>query len=476
MSYRSTLLIVIVVFGILFSLLFASPFLTRQASADYYRILESKKADASLFRLVNQEETCFTLQRDDLADFEFLSTLVREADTFVNDSFPSIHENRYDGFGMGVSSSDAVRLIRAFENNFNHTVTSKVIRGYNDDTHLFDCNFEYNGNQYYLRMEFRSLTALDDHSGYVPVSISANRVVATVSSARILPPEDTLPNNFRDITNPSNLTVFHTFNNTIVWNNDIVPPVWVKVTLNTTGFEGEDVSVAAQIPPRKSWDYRLWHNYLDIEPTVYNYAVEAESKGTVATGKINVNFYPVPCMNQEEARSLYAQSGIAMRFPSYLPDGYEYKCGIHYDHFNLLQAYWNQSAPDIPDIAASSTEEQALNEGIIQIFAIKAVPFWYEHANKTAEARLHELTQGEYSRYYLDPKIVEIANGQDDRGAQRESGYKPIQGVAYQRNFYIWKDINILEVYDQNRHDTYILKGKLPIDELIKMAQSMYEQ
>ncbi|HEX7032896.1 MAG TPA: hypothetical protein VF172_07845 [Nitrososphaera sp.] len=476
MGYRSTILIIVLVFGVLFSLVFSSPYLTRQAGADYFRILESKKADASLSRLVNQEETCFDLRDEDLADFEFLSTLIGQADTFSNDSFPSIQGNRYDGFAMEVNSSDAVRLIRTFENNFNHTVTNIVIRGYHDDAHLFDCNFGYNGNQYYLRIEFRSLTALDEHSGYVPVSISASRAVATVSSARITPPDDTLPNNFRNIVDPSGLTVFHTFNNTMIWSNEIIPPAWAKVTLNTTGPEGEKISISAQIPPGKSWDYRLLHNYLSYDPTVYDYAVEAENKGTIATGKIVVNFFPTPCMNQEEARSLYGQSGIAMRFPSYLPAGYEYRCGMHYDQFSLLQVYWNQSAPDIPDLIASAAEEQTLNEGIVKISAIKVVPFWYEPANKTADARLQELTQGEYSRYYLDPKIVEIAGGQHgDLGVEQGSGYKPIQAVAYQRNFYSWKDINILEVYDQNRQEMYILKGKVSLDELVDMAKSMYE-
>lgn len=163
-----------------------------------------------------------------------------------------------------------------------------------------------------------------------------------------------------------------------------------------------------------------------------------------------------------------------MRFPSYLPDGYEYKCGIHYDHFNLLQTHRNQSIPKIEDLAASSTREEALNKGVIQIFAIRAVPLWYEWANKTAEHRLEELmAEGDEGRkYYLEPRLVHIF-GQTDH---HKDANADLGAVTYRHNSYLLKDINILEVYDHGRSEAYILKGKVPLNELVKMAKSMYLQ
>lgn len=46
--------------------------------------------------------------------------------------------------------------------------------------------------------------------------------------------------------------------------------------------------------------------------------------------------------------------------------------------------------------------------------------------------------------------------------------------MAYQRNLHDWKDVNILEVYDHGRSEAYFLKGKVPLDDLVMMAQSMY--
>lgn len=468
MGAKSFLLIALLVFGMIFSLLYASSYVQDERSHYSTRVLESKKADASLFRLVNPEPVCFTLHDEDLNKYTFLPIMLKEADSFVTDGYPSIHENRYDGYGMRVNSSEAVSLVKAFESRFNHTVENRIIDGYNDDFHLYDCNFEYIDYQYYLRLELKSLTALDRYSGFVPISVMSEGISATVSSARLF---DESSNHFRTVTNPVELNMFNTFNNTLVWSNNVSgdsssSSSWVKLTLNATGFDDENIIVSTQIPPGKSWDYRLSPNYRSLDPTVYEYAVEGDKVRTTS-GRIYVHSYP-SCMDQQEARSLYGQSGIYMRFPTYLPEGYEYKCGVHYDHFLLLQLYWNQDINDLETLnyLSSNTEEASLNDGLIRVFAAKAVPFWHDHLNTTAEERLEELTSGENSRYYLQPRIVEI---------EHTAANQAIDAVAYQRNFYSWKDINILEVYDHEQQEAYVLKGKVPLEELVSMAQSMFQ-
>lgn len=476
MGWRSTTLIIILVFAILLTFLYISPFASKQNSDEFYRVLESKKVDVSLFRLVRPEAICFTPNYNDLKQSSFLSVMMEQADSFVNDQLPIIHGNRYDGYGMPVNSTDVLPLIRTFQNKFNHTTENKVIRGYHDETHLYDCNFQYNDKQYYLRLEFRSLTALDNYGGFVPISVTNKGAIATVSSAR-LPNVEAL-NNFRNIHNPPNLVVFLTFNNTIVWTNNVDAghslfssdddSSWVRLTLNGTGYDGRKVTLSTEIPPGKSWDYRLSHNYEVLGPTVYDYSIDGEKIAPVH-GRITVNFYPAPCMNPDQAKSLYGQSGFDIKFSSYLPDGYEYKCGIHYDQFLLKEIYWNRTINNPNDLAeylANNSEESALNNGLIEVFAAKAVPFWHDNANVTAQERLKDLTSGENSRYYLQPKIIEITRRDDSS----------IEAVAYQRNLYDWKDINILEVYDHSRLQAYIFKGKLPVDELVRMAQSMHTQ
>jgi hypothetical protein len=470
---RSSALIIILVFGLLLSFLYISPSLRKENFIDFYRVLESKKVDASLYRLINPEPVYLSLQDKDLKQYGFLPVMMEQADSFVDDvRLPDAQGNRYDGFGMGVNSTDAVSLIRAFEENFNQTIENKVTRGYLDDTHLYDCNFEYNEKQYYLRLEFHSLTALDGFSGFVPISVTSKGAIATVSSARL---QDASLNNFRNIVNPSELNVFQTFNNTVVWTNNLnrdhsilssQASPWVKLTLNGSGYEGQRFTISTEIPPGKSWDYRLSHYYENPGATVYDYSIEGEMLAPIH-GRIAVNFYPVPCMNPQEAKSLYGQSGFDIRFPTYLPTGYEYKCGIHYDHFMLKEIYWNQttkSPNSLTDYLANNSEETALNDGIIEVFAVRAVPLWHEYAYQTAQDRLNELSTGEYSRYYLQPRIIEITDGDDIS----------VEAVAYQRNLYNWEDINILEVYDHARQQAYIFKGKVAFDELTKMAESMY--
>ena len=473
MGWHSSILIVILVFGILLTFFYLTPFASKQHSNELYRVLASKKVDASLFRLINPETVCFSLQDKDLKQSSFISVMMEQADSSVSDQLFRMQGNRYDGYGMPVNSTDVLPLIRTFENKFNHTIENVVIQGYHDEAHLYDCNFQYNDKQYYLRLEIRSLTALDNYNGFVPISLTSKGAVATVSSARL---SNATLNSFRNIVNPSELNVFQSFNNTVIWTNNLrtehsilssgASP-WVKLTLNGTGYEGQSVTISTEIPPGKSWDYRLSYNYENLGVTVYDYSIQGEQM-TPVHGRIGVKFYPIPCMNPEEAKSLYGQSGFDIRFPTYLPDGYEYKCGILYDQFMLKEIYWNQttnSPNDVTDYLANNSEESALNNGMIEVFAARAVPFWHEYANVTAQDRLKELSSGDNSRYYLQPRIMEITHGDDIS----------VEAVAYQRNIYDWKDINILEVYDHSRLQGYFFKGKVPVEELVKMAQSEYQ-
>ncbi len=140
----SAILIIVLVFGLLFSLLYVSTFVAGQNSNSLYTILETKKAEASLNRLINPEPVCFTLDNATLVKYSFLSDLIKEA---IADLSPPANplSNRYDGFGTGVNATDILPLIRQYQNNFNHTTATVTIWNYRDDIHTYDCNFAYQG-------------------------------------------------------------------------------------------------------------------------------------------------------------------------------------------------------------------------------------------------------------------------------------------------------------------------------------------
>ncbi len=444
MGFKSILLIAILVFGILFSLISASSYVSEQSSNNFFKILESKKAEASLNRLINPEPVCFTLDSDALDRYASLKRLIKEADSIasegVSPSDPS--SNKYDGIGTIVNATDLLPLILQHQKNFNHSMATVTIRNYTDDVHTYDCNFAFNGSQYYLNLKFQSLTALDNYSGFVPIEIAYAKK-GTV-----------------------NFTTYYTFNNTAVWSNHI--DSFVTLTLKTK-IEKQNFTVSTQIPPGKSWDYRLWPDLTSENDTIYQYEVHdsSQSSRAIASGDIIVKYYP-KCMDQKIAKSLYSQSGIGLKFPTYLPEGYHYICGIHFYNNVIIQAYWNRTVNDplaetfgegkVWDFPNYAFHPEALDNGVIQVIAGKSGVFTpYTDAQERYDDIKNET-------YYLDQQLVEIDNLYDGRD---------YQAVAYRHNVYVEKDIYILEMYDKDNQEFYLLKGKVPLVELVNMAESL---
>lgn len=429
------------VFGVLFSLLYASGNISSKNSDALFTVLETKKAEASIFRLDNSETTCFRLNDDDqiVKNYSF-SSAVREADGNA-ELRPEPINNRFGGFSMGINATDIIPLIRQYQEIFNHTTTAVSIRNYADETHMFECNFTYNGNQYYLVIEFRSLTAINEKDGFVAIDVRDNGTAT------------------------SQLITYYTFNNTAIWTNHLDSPVTLTVT---TQIDNEDILLTTQIPPGKSWDYRLSPDYSSANGTLYFYQVrESSSNAVITDGVIIVKYYP-KCMSQRIAKSLYSQSGIALKFPDYLPDGYSYICGIHYYNDVIIQAYWNRTVDDplaetfgeskVWDFPNYAFHPEALDNGVIQLIAGRAGTFTgYSDANE----RFEDIKD---NRAYLDQQLIEVWNVHDG---------KRYGGVAYRHNILVEKDINIVELYDKDKNEFYFLKAKLPLRELVLMAESL---
>ncbi len=197
MSYRSTALIVIAVFGILFALLYSASLIAIQNVEGFYQVLASKRTDMEVYRLRTPQNICFDLDSRKLDEVDLimaqdrggagdtLSRAIKSSDgdaesdqqmeqqgNLPKEYFEQM-ANRYTGEGLRLKDAKAILpLIKAYESKFNHTVTHKSIRGVSDDIHQYSCNFSYDGKYYGLGMKFYSLSSLNEYAGYLPITIT----------------------------------------------------------------------------------------------------------------------------------------------------------------------------------------------------------------------------------------------------------------------------------------------------------------
>jgi hypothetical protein len=467
----SSLAIVLLVFVTLFLLLFTSSYFQTSAKHQNIEALKVKKTDVIIQRIDNASAVCFVLEASDLAQHGFLSYFVEEADLTALYDEPD-EDGSFDAFGGGANTVEVVQFIEDYESEFSYTSEVVTLRGkYTDRIHIYKCDFEHGGKHYGIWFELRSLTEVSDYAGYVPMLLNENGITAILRPSIPQGSEEDIPGS-RYVNNPTDLTVYVSFNDTVLWTNAIDNPTFdnsdaeVNLTLTRVDAGDEPIEVSARIPAGQSWDYRLRPNYSANE-TMYHYAVSLQSE-IKHEGNIHVAYYP-RCMSQAEARSFYGQNGIDMRYPSYLPDDYRYVCGTHMTGFSLIQSYWNGSEADMQRVVnetghdsfeAYATRQIGLQNGVVQIWSFKAErtddPLW----NVTAKDKLRDLTTlGQ--RNVPGAQIIEI---------------DPHNGVfAYAHAWQApYENINVLEISDPSNGEEYIIRARLPMAELVRIAQSMF--
>lgn len=461
----SSLLIVSLVFATLFLLLYTSMYLQADARRLHFEALEVKKTDVGIFRVHNPSSDCFVLEANDVARHGFLGYFIEEADRIASEDEPN-EDGRYDAFGGGANTADVIQFIGDYESAFSHSSKAVTIRGqYTDRVHVYKCDFEYDGKNYGIWLDFRSLSAVNDHAGYVPLLITENGVMANLRPSIPQGPEQEIAGS-RYINNPKDLTVYLSFNNTVIWTNAIDNQSFqnsnarMSLALTSPTAGDEPLKVSTIIPVGQSWDYGLRPDY-SANTTTYHYTVTLPS-GIKHEGNIHIKYYP-NCMSQAEAKSLYSQNGIDMRYPSILPDNYRHICGTHLTGFSLVQSYWNGSDADMQGVAnetgydsfeAYATRDVGLQDGVIQIWSFKAEwaddPLW----NTTAENRFDDSNPG-------GGQIIEIDS---DNG---------ISAYAH-----MWQhpngNINVLEISDPSNGELYVIRATFPMEELVRIAKSMY--
>lgn len=402
----------------------------REPSLDLHS-LKTKPVNAIIARFVSQHEECFTADEAFLSRYPELNEGIKLAD---EESNGTTYGDRYAGHGFNLSKDSALRMIT--ELPFNHSVTKhhsnyftkKGIDILTDETHTFQCIIKHDGNYYYLTIEFVGFSLAPDE-GLTVIKITKEEG----SLGKVL-------------LKPQNATVWLTFNNTVVWKNELKS----EITLVSYGNSpvnrfDEFATITNTIKPDGIWYFRFipdWGKYAG-EDQIYRYHVEPYG----LQGVIHLKMYP-RCMNEATVKSLYSQTKLYVKFPAYLPEGYGYQCGIHILSSAVELTYWNNHSEEINFLYS-----QGLGKGAIQISVMKELQEWDEE----------KVAQQQYSHLEASGALEAIFTRVNGSPAVGYMVFQSFEGKV--------ESLHILHLYlDQ---ETYILKGIVPMEELIKIAESM---
>lgn len=469
MGYGSTALIAILAFGVLFSLLHSSSLLASQNKEQFYQVLASKRADIEVYRLRAPQNICFelddgTLTRVDQsmaqeppATRDSLSRAIKSADADaqtdqqMEEQMPEEYfvqmGNRYTGEGLRVENGGAVvPLVQAYESAFNHTRIQTEKRGISDTVHRYDCNFSYGGKYYGIGIKFYSLSYLNEYAGYLPIVI-IDRILEDNNQAG------------------KTAAVFRFFNNTVVWENKSDSWLTLQVTpaVEEGAPEGASEPITKRLAPLQSWDLYLGGSR--AVGTDFHYQIKEYPQ---VQGKITVKSAPV-CMDFDTARSLYSQTKFDFKTPSYVPEGYEYKC-MQADMASVYLYYSNQTFR--PEFMG-----EGLAEGQILVYMDDFDRYFDIHDSSEASLSDDERIRNTYESILeqnpvLNPQLIDI-DGKLAWGHEAvPDGAK--QTVVFPDGSQIVTRSSLparLVFYDNGTGIR--LEGYVPLQELVRMAESI---
>jgi hypothetical protein len=434
--------------GAMFVLLYFSVYM---AAEDKNRLIQElqagMRADAAISRTVNPENvTCFAA--DDIEVTKRYPSLlqgIRDADQAAQEDerSDSRHGNYYTGVGIGLDKADMLSMIEAY--SFNRTIyhVPSVDKLFTYENQQFSRGFSYSGNYYRLIFTFTALEGITRDLGYVPVRITQGQVQEADSPFPI-----------------TKAATYAPFNNTAVFFNELSSPVTIDIVSKDTG-----ISETVALPPGRMQDVHLAADWSGFEEAAYHYKVR-EYPGI--EGSISVSpEYSSGCLSRETARSLYLQSGFAVKFPSYLPEGFGPGCIAENTDSYVIQIYANQTAYEhhmskgmmhsrgnfYPFyLHGSMPEEDA--KGIVQVHAQK---HYFENAREQGYAMYQYMLNNTWSGFATDPQFFELGGDSSNN-------------ISY-LTFSEGKFLSVVVVLAED--ESYRLVGALPMDEMLRIAESL---
>ncbi|GIU71825.1 MAG: hypothetical protein KatS3mg003_1304 [Candidatus Nitrosocaldaceae archaeon] len=282
----------------------------------------------------------------------------------------------------------------------------------------FECIIKYRDNYYKIIIELGGVSIREDTS-YEKVKITTK----DINGIRLLTIE------------PSILELWHPFNNNVLFINEL--DIKIRLIL----FNGREVYDKFSILSNdkagvyiRIFDLIIGHaNQTILTYNVIPYNLE---------GKIIVKRVP-GCMTEEEAKMLFGIVGLEVRFPKYLPEGYEYECTIHVDNLVAKTCY--------------STEEIRKYD---ETFRDK---LYNEGKGLTITASVSDITPEEWYAKYKEysPHARDIIFLNMDNKTIIIYSMPIIKGPKY----------HILDLYYNGY--LYKIEGMISIKELLKIAESL---
>ena len=413
------ILSIIIAMGVLVGVVLALIWLPEQEFPDN-ELLKSKPISSSI-ALTERTEPCFAIDDEFLNRYSELKEKIleikKEASSSIMDEYE--HTRRYVNF----ERDPALSIIR--EIPFTHSVKKHPTapESIEDTAHVFQCVLQHNDSFYDLRIEFGF--SLPPDTGFTLIKIKR---------------EEGLFGKFE--IDPTKATTWLTFNNTVVWKNELSEPIAIVSDGNSPDKRFDEFATSSNIVELGgTTHFTVTPELTKYENQTFRYTVEPYG----LQGSITVNWYP-RCMTQEVVKSLYSQTKLYVKFPQYLPEGYRYQCGIHIFGTAVTLTYWNGTNPDF------DLYSHGLERGVIQVSAIKDLEDLDDE--KLAEQMYNEIK----NLKPLEPLSLRI-NGNPAVASRIFIGGEET-ALVYRLHLFL----------DQ---ETYVFKGKVPIEELIKMSESI---
>ena len=349
----------------------------------------------------------------------------------------------FEGVGENIPTKDALDFLKEYDSfKLVEKPTNQNIRHLDDASYHFNCDVTYNNEQYKISFRFASL--YPSWENFVNINITENELG-----------QPTIQN--------SDVTVYHTFNATALFSNNLDHDITLSRQDNKMIEKRGSTLDEITIPAGQSWSYmlRTWnlegedsHEFRSI-PFVYMI-----QPGNMS-GEITVKNYP-RCMTEDEIISLYSQVGMEIIHPSYLPDGYGFECGIHNMNSLVQTVYLDDKLRSLYDdpVDAAYSRQFFLDRGIRVDHADEYILNGWT-ADKRYDKYQKILEQIQYSwlmTTYIDdhPVLLKVETVLDEKTG------KPMH-------------INHLEVFLDGQK-SYRIQSGLPFVELKKIAESILFQ
>jgi len=223
----------------------------------------------------------------------------------------------YDGFADVISFVDAKKLLEKYDFSVTQRTAYDALNKINDTRYHFECIFEDDKYQYKLGFDFDSHYAKNERLVYVNVT-KTNQGIPVIENQHVK-------------------LFLGGFNGTVIFNNKLGSAITLYITSPQIAGDWTDYRVDNKmtIPSGKVWSISP-RNFHTSEDIVFHYDITPQN----LQGTFTVKSYPA-CMTENEVKSLYSQVEVYPKFPSYVPQGYSFECGIQNTNYHVFLGYWN---------------------------------------------------------------------------------------------------------------------------------------